>query len=159
MTASIARVHVNGIEVGSLPTETYNAIANKVRKDRRLYLAWVFAATGAVLNMLARFYTSLPSVVVGLFLLCAAFSPETFTGIEAEVKTAKPDAITHTVRKLLGFICIAFAVMVPMVAVLFPGYVRFQSPFDQALSREIRSLLEVPTEGLLNVVIGHPKSE
>lgn len=76
MTASIARVHVNGIEVGSLPTETYNAIANKVRKDRRLYLAWVFAATGAVLNMLARFYTSLPSVVVGLFLLCAAFRPK-----------------------------------------------------------------------------------
>ena len=159
MTASIARVHDNGIEVGSLPAETYNAIANKVRKDRRLYLAWGFAAAAALLNLLARFYRSLPSVVVGLLLLCAAISPETFTGIVAELKTANPDAITYAVRKLLGFICITFAVMAPMVAILFPGFVRFQSPFDQALSREIRSLLEVPAEGLLKVVIGHPKSE
>ncbi|MFL1449210.1 hypothetical protein ACI77O_12515 [Pseudomonas tritici] len=159
MTASIARVHVNGIEVGSLPTETYNAIAKKVRKDRRLYLAWVFAAAGAVLRMLTRFYSSLPSVVVGLLLLCAAVSPETFTGMVAELKTADPEAITQGVRKLLGFICTIFTVTVPLVAVLFPGYVRFQSPFDQALSREIRGLLEVPTEGSLKIVIEQPKNE
>ncbi|MCF6783707.1 hypothetical protein [Stutzerimonas stutzeri] len=157
MTASIARIYVNDIEVGSLPTETYNEIAKKVRKNRRLYLAWVLAFAEALLRILVRFYGSLPSVFVGLFLLCAAVSPETFTSVVAELKAASPEAITEGVRKLLGFISIVVSVTLPFVLALFPGYARFQSPFEQAVSREIRGLLEVPTEGALRVDIEHPR--
>ncbi|QGG78948.1 hypothetical protein [Pseudomonas syringae] len=158
MSKSIARVHVNGIEVGSLPTETYEAIAKSVRKDRRLYLAWAYRATASLLRLLVKFYSSLPSVVIGVFLMVAVFWPDSFTDIIAELKTAEPAVITHGLRKLLGFISMVFCVAVlPFIAVFAPAYFRFQSPFDDALSRQIRRLLEVPTEGQLEIFIETPK--
>ncbi|AMB86010.1 hypothetical protein AWM79_12155 [Pseudomonas agarici] len=131
MTSSIARIHVNGIEVGSLPAETYQAIAKNVRKDRRLYLAWVISAAWAVVRMLLKFYGALPSVVVGLFLLCAAVSSETFTGILTDLKAAEPEAVTEGLRRLLGFICIIFTVTVPVVAV----FVSWIHPLSKPIRR------------------------
>ncbi|MDZ5605334.1 hypothetical protein SJI00_21395 [Pseudomonas sp. RP23018S] len=158
MTSTIARVHVNGIEVGSLPAKTYHAIVRSVRKDRRLYLAWGFAAAGSVLRTLIKFYISVLSVLLGFFLLLALFSPDSFTSVLIYMRAADPAAFTEGLRKLLGCIGLVFTLMAPTIAILFPRYFPFQSPFDDALSRKIRSLLEVPTEGSLRIVIETPQN-
>lgn len=151
--SSIARVHINGIEVGSLPADTYNALVKSVRRDRRLYLAWSIAAAKACLRPLGSFYCSLPSVVVGICLLAAVVWPEAFTAFVTDLRAADPTAITEGLRRVLWLFCITFTVTFPMLALLKPGLIRFESPFERALSRKIRRLLEVPTEGALMVEI------
>ncbi|MFC7522197.1 hypothetical protein ACFQS6_23980 [Xanthomonas populi] len=90
MSKSIARIYVNGIEVGSLPAETYQEIVKSLHKDRRLYLAWAVAAAGSIVRLLLKFYSSLPSVVVGLFLLLAVLTPDTLTGVLTDLRAAAP---------------------------------------------------------------------
>lgn len=153
MNSSIARIHVNGIEVGTLPATTYDEIYKSVHKDPRLYLAWVFEAVLATLRPLVKFYSALPSVVVGALLLCAAVWPEVFTAFITDLKAADPATITAGLRNVLGVFCTVFTVSFPVLAVFKPGLVEFESPFAKRLSRIIRGLLEVPTEGRLTVEI------
>lgn len=157
MTASIARVQVNGIEVGSLPIETYNAIAKNVRKDRRLYLAWVIETIMTALRLLYRFLSAMPSLVVGLFLLWVVVSPDTFTVLLTDLRAADPQAITDGLSKLLRYTFTTLIVSIPLAPLLFPRIIRFQNPFDAALSRQIRSQLEVPTEGELTIIFENSK--
>lgn len=156
MKSSIVRVHVNGIEVGSLPADTYHALVKSVRRERRLYLAWGIAAAKACLRPLVSFYCSLPSVVVGVCLLAAAVWPEAFTAFITDLRAADPATITAALRQVLGFFSIAFTMTFPLMALLKPGLVRFESPFERVLSRKIRQLLEVPTEGALMIQIEQP---
>ncbi|WP_051050701.1 hypothetical protein [Metapseudomonas furukawaii] len=153
MSSSIARIHVNGVEVGSIPADTYHAMVQNVRRNRRLYLAWTIAATKACLRPVVRFYCALPSIVVGVLLLAAAAWPAAFTALVADLQAADPQTITAGLRHALAFICAVFIVGFPILALMRPGLVRFESPFDKALSRQIRRLLEVPTEGTMRVEI------
>lgn len=157
MQSSIARVYVNRIEVGTLPANTYQAIVKSVRRERRLYLSWVVAAAQACLRPAALFYKSLPSTVVGLLLILAAIWPDVFTAFITDLKAATPAQITDALRGLLRYLSLAFMIGFPLLTFFNRGQMHFESPFDRAISHQIRSLLEVPAEGSLTVeVITHP---
>lgn len=156
MTTAIARILVNDIEVGTMPAETYLAIVSSVRKDVRLYLAYAGAFVGSVLHMLGKFYLSMPTVVAGLLLLLAMVSPDSFTDLVTELKAASPETITEALRSLIGNISVFFLVAAPLLSLVFPAYFRFQSPFDKALSHQVRSLMEVPSDGPIKVIMETP---
>lgn len=153
MTSSIARVHVNGIEVGTLPADTYNAIVKNVRQTRRLYLAWALAAAGLVLRKVFQFIRAMPGVLIGLLFILLMVSPENFTQLLANVRAAEPDEITKSLRGFFHLIATAAIVFLPTTAIFAPRSWQFQSPFDSEISRQIRRLLEVPSEGDLLVEI------
>lgn len=135
MKSSIARVSVNGIEVGSLPADTYHALVKSVRRDRMLYLAWVAAAVKTVGRLLLRFYLGLPRVIGVLVLFIAAVSPETLTAMVVDFRAAEPQEITEALRKLIGWISFMFMLIAPLTALFAPHLARIESPFDMELSR------------------------
>lgn len=153
MQSSIARVYVNRIEVGTLPADTYHAIVKSVRRERRLYLGWAFAATQACLRPVIEFYKSLPATVVGLLLLLAAIWPDLFTAFITDLKAATPAQITEALRGLLRYLSLVFMFGFPLLVLFKRDLMSFESPFDRAISHHIRSLLEVPAEGSLTVEV------
>lgn len=153
MKSSIVRVHVNGIEVGSLPAKTYHAIVKDVRRDRRLYLAWTLSATHLVLRKLFQLFSAIPTIIVGLIILMALFSPELFTQLLVGLRTSEPEAIAQGLRKLITTIATVAAFAFPLSAIFAPSHWRIQNPFASAISRKIRQVLEVPAEGELMVEI------
>lgn len=153
MNTSIARVWVNDIEVGSLPLATYKAVQESVKREKRLYLAFAWEFLCAFFRAFGALFRNVPWVTFALLMAMALFDPASFTGLIADLRTADPESVTKGVRVLLQtsflitFLCI-------FMAVLTAGRkFGFKNPFDAALSRRIRSLLEVPTDGELTIMV------
>ncbi|MDF9779258.1 hypothetical protein [Pseudomonas baetica] len=148
MSASIARVHVNGIEVGSLPLETYNTIVACVRQDRRLYLAFTVKLLGVGLRMLLWGTCAVPVFLMIAFAFVLLAEPASITDLIATARAATPEAITAALKATLLFTWIGMLVLVPAVMAMFcPSLLAFSNPFTDAINRDVRSMLEVPAEG------------
>lgn len=154
MSASIARIHVNGIEVGSLPVETYNGIVAATRQDRRLYFAYAFRAVGLILRMLARGTAAVPGFLLLAFSFFLIAEPASITDLITSLRAATPEEITVALTAAVVTTWVVAVILVPAALVLFsPGDIAFNSPFTDAVNRRVRSMLEVPTEGPLCVFI------
>ncbi|NVL48684.1 hypothetical protein F2S72_01580 [Pseudomonas syringae pv. actinidiae] len=157
MSSSIARIHVNGIEVGSLPVEIYNGIVSATRQDRRLYFSYVFRAVGLTLRMLVRSTVAVPGFLLLAFSFFLIVEPASITGLIASLRAATPEEITATLKATLLFTWWVTVISVPAVSALFcPGQIPFNNPFTESVNRRVRSMLEVPTEGPLCVFIENP---
>lgn len=153
MKTSIARVWVNDIEVGSLPLATYKDVQASLKREKRLYFAFAWEFLCALFRAFFALFRNVPWVTFALFMAMAVFDPASFTGLIADLRTADPESVTKGVRVLLQtsflitFLCI-------FMAVLTAGRkFGFKNPFEAALSRRIRSLLEVPTDGELMIMV------
>ena len=151
MTAPIARFQVNGIEIGSLPRDTYDNIVQSVRGERRLYVAYAVNIIGGMVRALRLILRCIPLFLFTAFVMLAVLDPESFTSLIAELRTAEPAQITQAVRTLLLYTIVLLCVLLPVVVALSPSFFSIRSPFSDAISRRIRSMLEVPTEGDLTV--------
>lgn len=160
MLGSIARVYVNGIEVGSLPANHYTAIVESVRKDRRLLLAYAMRVVSLVLRSI--FYCAAATPVL-LTIFCAfllVFDPGSVSGMIADARSATPEELTAFLRASLVMTWFITLVVFPVaLAVARPGFYSIDDPYKRAISRRIRSILEVPTEGPLYVDIIEGKIE
>ncbi|PWC98978.1 MULTISPECIES: hypothetical protein [Pseudomonas] len=159
MSSSIARIHVNGIEVGSLPVEIYNTIAASVRQDRRLYLAYAVRILGVGLRMLLWGTCAVPVFLMMALVFLLIVEPASITDLIATTRVATPEAITAGLRATVLYTWIGMIVLIPTFLALFtPGYIAFNNPFTDAINRRVRSMLEVPTEGPLSVFIENPST-
>lgn len=160
MSASIARIYVNNIEVGSIPASTYRDIDKRVRQSKRLYLAWVLAYSGLILRKLAVFFGAMPAMLIGALILLLALSPETFTDFVGELMAAEPAAITQRLRNAVGAIATLAVFVFPFSALIRPRSWLVDNPFKVETSRRIRQLLEVPSEGDMKIEFAEsPKQE
>jgi len=157
MTATVARVEVNGIEVGSLPVDLYNGIVQEVRSDKSLYLKELRTAFVAVGRLIA----FLPVMIVMAGMALIVFQPETVADALAALMKATPQQIAHALRMVV----IVISVVSALAYVLALGLVSLRSRafktngrqlpavFDREINRRIRALLEVPAEGDMTVTI------
>ena len=153
MKSSIARIHVNDIEVGTLPADKYHQIVKSVRHTRRLYLSWAVSATALVLRKFTQFVCAMPAIAVGASFILLMVLPDTVTQLIADMRTSTPEEITHFLRRVIHLISVLAIVVFPASVIFSPRSWLFQSPFDKEISQQIRQLLEVPTEGDLRVEI------
>lgn len=156
MKSSIARVHVNGIEVGTLPADTYHQIVKSVKHSRRLYLAWALSACSMVLRKAWKYISGIPAALIGFLFIVLMVSPESFTYLLDGLRAAEPEEITQNLRKVVEWIGTMAVIVLPITAVFTPQSWRFPNPFDREISRRIRQMLEVPTEGEVMIVIEQP---
>lgn len=159
MTTIIARVQVNGIEVGSLPRETYDLIVKSVKEDRRLYLSYAVNVIAGLWRILLLLLRSVPWLLFVMFLLLVMFDPNSFTALITELRTADPAEITKAVQQLLIYSWFILCGALPIAIVLCPSTYSFNNPFSEAVSHRIRSMLEVPTEGQLTVTFSESKTK
>ncbi|MDP5168553.1 hypothetical protein [Pseudomonas syringae] len=154
MSKPVACIQINGIEVGSLPLELYNSIVDLVRKDRRLYVAYVFQGLWLFLRVAAAATVATPSAVLIMFAFLVAVDPTSFTEFVVQLRDSTPEQITSALRQLLYLGWVLGMVFLPVyLIVVRPKKFAFNNPFEAAISRRIRSMLEVPTEGTLSVFI------
>lgn len=153
MTSSIARVHVNGIEVGTLPADTYHQIVKSVQHTRRLYLGWALSAAALILRKVFQYICAIPAVLIGTLFILLMVSPDTFTQLLVDLRAAEPDEITQALRWAIHLIGVLAIIVLPTTAIFSPRSWQFQSPFNREISRQVRRLLEVPSEGDLMVEI------
>lgn len=154
MSASIARIHVNGIEVGSLPVEIYNGIVSTTRQDRRLYFAYAFRATSLILRVLARCTVAVPGFLLLAFSFFLIFEPASITDVIKFLRAGSPDEITAALKGSLVITWWATVSLLPGMLMLFcPGQIAFKNPFTDLVNRRVRRMLEVPTEGPLCIFI------
>jgi hypothetical protein len=152
MSSSIARIKVNGIEVGSLPVETYNEIVSSARQERRLYVAYAFRAVALILRLLIRSTAIVPGVLLFALTFFLIFEPASFTDLLTSLRESSPKEITSALRATVfgtwGVMVIFFPLL---LGSLTPSQVAFKNPFEDAVNQRVRSILEVPTEGPLCV--------
>jgi len=153
MSAAIARVYVNNVEVGSLPVEQYQAIVQQARADKRLYVGQALSALNVLYRFLVKALFMVPVFYFVVLLVLEVGSPSDMTDFITAMQQATPAEVNHTIRMMLGWgfmfsaICVFFAWGLGGFST---GYV---DPFDVKIAGRIRSLLEVPAEGALRVEI------
>lgn len=150
---SIARVYLNDVEIGSMPIAQYKTIVADVKTDYRLYIlqAWV-VLKGAVNITFSCFHGVAMSSLLLLSLL-VVFFPEDLIASITELKNYSLVDIVETSRTVFIYLWIFTSLLMPLLLAFSskPVYGIYNC-FNNKINYEIRRLLEVPTEGNLNVV-------
>ena len=98
----------------------------------------------------------LPMFWLLLLIGVVLFDPESMTWILAEIVKAKPAEITNAMRVAI-LVSIGFTMFTFLVSPVFLGSSSYRfgyvNQFDNAINKRIRSLLEVPAEGNMQVVV------
>nr|WP_228857543.1 hypothetical protein [Pseudomonas syringae] len=153
MKTAIARIAVNGIEVGSIPQLTYEEIVKSVRAQRRLYLAYGYNVLKGAWRALVLLLQAIPTFFVAALAVAILFDPDSFSAMFEWARSADAAQVTGSFRSLLIYTATFLTWLLPLIVFLFPGHFAVANPFDRAISRRIRGLLEVPTEGEITVTL------
>ncbi len=153
MTKATARVYVNDVEVGALPADQYRRVVADVRRNRWLYVAQLGNLLWALWSFIVMALRMMPIVFFMPLLAMTLLAPEMVTAMIATIRSATPEEITYSVRSYLSitFLLTLFSMF---FTVIFTG-VRFGyiDQFNLQVSQRLRSLLEVPAEGNVMVVV------
>jgi hypothetical protein len=153
MSAAIARVFVNSVEVGSLPVEQYQEIVRQTRADKRLYVGQALSALNVLFRFLVKALLMVPVFYFFLFVLLEMGGPSNVTDFITAMRQATPAEVEHAIRMMLGW-GFEFSAVLVFMAYGLGGYsTGYVDPFDVRIAGRIRSLLEVPAEGVLTVEI------
>ncbi|WP_429359308.1 hypothetical protein [Paraburkholderia sp. GAS32] len=153
MTNAVARVYVNKIEVGTLPADVYNKIVKDVRADRRLYLGQAWNYICVAYAFLARSILQVPVFWFVALLMCEVLGPSNVTDFITAMRQATPAEVNHAICWMLGA-----GSLVSMIVVAFCMYLGAYpsgvvDEFDRKINHQVRSLLEVPAQGDMMVVV------
>lgn len=149
----IARVYVNQVEVGSLPTDQYNSIAKEARKDVRVWISQGMNVFMATFRFVVDSLRLAPWACFLLSVLLLATSPDLLTHFFTVMATATPAEAT----KLYGLAVFSGSVMAifsNLVGIAFG----WQSPYgyvnevDRVINQKVRQILEVPAVGDMTIV-------
>lgn len=149
----IARVSVNGIEIGSIPADHYQAVLRVVDKDKmRLVKQALNTLTSCALAIKRIFLISTAFLVAGFIttlMLDGAFAATLISNF----RTLSPNEVVASMRFLILIATLFGAVLVLADLLMWPtryGYINYR---DIEINRMVRRMLEVPTEGVMSVVV------
>lgn len=155
MENRIAVIKVNGIEVGSMPFGQYEEIVQSVKKDWRTRIASVFSYAGFIWKFIARlwsYFVQCFSVLFALFMLYSFFhSSELALSID-EFRSLPSKSIADGIISITN-ICILLTITASFLSYFFKGRPVFISPIENAINKKIRTVMEVPAEGQVSVII------
>lgn len=147
---AIARVYVNNIEVGTIPASQYEKIRQRVRGDWRLYLLQGFNTIKVLIRFSLVAFNQIPWLWFLLTTIGVVFlSDSDWQATINAIKAMSLGDLTSYGRKALVYSWV-FNMLALLLAMGFHGSASrygFVSHFDDAVSHDLRHILEVPTEG------------
>lgn len=154
MKGPIARISVNGVEVGSLPADTYQLIVSTVRGQRWLYLVYVARALRSVACLFVKATRLIPLLIILGVAIIAMIEPDATSAFIEFTRSAAPDEIAASLQACMTFFMLPIYVLVMWgLMMINPSRSLPASPFSEEVERRIMRLLEVPTMGLMTVVL------
>ncbi|ENE5338097.1 hypothetical protein ABNL11_004957 [Klebsiella pneumoniae] len=153
MQKGVAVIRVNNIEVGSMPVSQYEEIVRAVKKDWRTRIASVFSYVGFVWKFIKRtwsYFVNSFTVLFALFMLYSLFHPAELTQFINEMRSLPSENIANGIRSVIN-ICLLLTIISSVLSFFVIGTPVFVSATENAINKEIRKVMEVPTEGQVSV--------
>ena len=148
MSAAIARVFVNNVEVGSLPIETYRNVVSQVKRSHLIYLRQAWNCVEVLVRLVFNFVKTVPSLALLMLVWLAFFEPQAFD----EMATLSPREWAAWVRGSCNVFFIAYLFILGSQFLLTSRVLGFINIIDAEINSRLRTLLEVPAEGEMRVV-------
>ncbi len=153
--AAIARVYVNGIEVGSMPVEKHKEVRSESKKVLRLYAYQFLNLSGIVLKMIFLSIRAVPlflffGIILSLYIDLGAVAD--FIG---RIKEAQPTVIAQTIKDIVGYTLGVTNVSVSLAFAVIPSFRRQMGLIDyfkNFTEHRIKQILEVSDQGPVEVV-------
>lgn len=144
-------VYVNSVAVGRISDSEWAKIHLQVFRDKGLLLLQITNIMWASLRTISSFAAIIPGYVFWMMVLCALYSPETFTQVWAELQHpwAAP-ALSHFVNSFIHLGILIFIVY--MITGIILGYhFGFINYYAKRRGRLLRELCKVPAEGTIEM--------
>lgn len=157
MSEGVAIIKVNGIDVGSMPLEQYHAIVKKVKKDWRNRIVSAFSVLHylfRIASVYCEYFIKTLVIFMALFFISSITSPSSVTELISSLKYSTPTDITTLIHTITNF-AILISIFSFIMMLFFMPHTRFNyiSPFDVAINKIIRTIMEVPANGDVTVSI------
>lgn len=153
MQNGTAVIRVNGIEVGAMPLEQYQAIVREVKSDWLIRIATVTSYIRFSIRLASRFFYYFAMsflVVFAIFMLYSNFHPAALTQFVTDLQGASPDVIVSVLRNITQ-ICFMLTLITLVITGYTMGFPAFVSASQIAINERIREVMEVPAEGTVSV--------
>ncbi|ELE4368138.1 hypothetical protein VRR38_004700 [Salmonella enterica] len=153
MQDSVAVIKVNNIEVGSMPVSQYEEIVQSVKKDWKTRVAAVFSYVGFVwkfINRVWSYFIYSFTVLFALFMLYSFSHPAELTQFIDGLRSLPSEDIAKGIRTVI-YICVVVTIICSALSFFLIGKPVFVSATENAINKEIRKVMEVPTEGPVSV--------
>lgn len=152
-SGQVARIYVNGIEVGSMPTDQYKSLVKEQKRRVSLHVKGVLNALWVSCNFISRLTITTSSVIVAMFVAMCAFDTGSTIELVKHLRETEPELIANSMQ---SFFLVVLVVSIPITTVhaaLFPARYGYINHIDLEINRKIRELMEVPTEGDMHVQV------
>ncbi|WP_261643104.1 hypothetical protein [Erwinia mallotivora] len=156
MQEGTAVISVNGIEVGAMPLEQYEAIVRGVKKDWRTRMATVFSYvsfTWKVVNRFGYFFVQLFPVIFAILMIYFMYHQPDLTRFISELRSLPSESIASAVNIITRY-CIfltGLAVNFSFIFASIKGTPFFVSATESRVNNIIREIMEVPAKGTVKI--------
>lgn len=154
MNSRVARVYVNNIEVGSLPADQYEQIIKNSKRNWKNYISQAFNILWVSWRIGVRIILTVPVIWFMVAFLSVIFDETILTTIFTAIQTNSPEQNTQYFKNTLNISVLISSLSIFLSSIFIGarsfGYVNL---FDLAINRKIREILEVPTDGDVNVTV------
>lgn len=153
--AAIARVYVNGIEVGSMPVEKHKEIKSESRKVLRLYAYQLLNLSAMVLKMVFLSIKVTPLLLFFVMTLSLYLDLGSVADLIGGLKAAPPTVIAQYLKDIIGSTVAFINISVSVAFALIPSFRRKLGVIDyfkNFTEYRIKQTLEVSDQGPVEVV-------
>jgi hypothetical protein len=153
MRDGTAVIKVNGIEVGAMPLERYEAIVKEVKEDWRTRIAILFDYVRVIWKAAARlssYFVHSFVVVTAIFMIYSMNHSPEITQFVTDLRSLPPERIAEGFSTLARM-CISLTMLAFVISYILIGAPVFVSASERAINKKIREVMEVPAEGQVSV--------
>lgn len=154
----VARVYLNGIEIGCLPVEQHKSMLAAARRIPSLYMRQVVNVGLVTLNLLARTLRYMTGIWLLMFLAATLAFPqvlgEWMQGVIADLSQANAAEFGRGLQTwvLCSVLFAALALLIEFVMVAKPDWYGRRDVFEEEVSFQLRRELEAPAHGKVHVL-------
>lgn len=154
----VAKVYLNGIEIGCLPVAQHKAMLAAARRSPSLYVSQAVNIGLVALNLLARILRYMTATWLLMFLVATLAFPQTLgewlQGVMAGLAQANAAELGRGLQVwvLCSFLFAALALLIEFVMVARPDWYGRRDVFEEEVSFQLRRELEAPAHGKVHVL-------
>ncbi|MGL4355133.1 MAG: hypothetical protein ACRCTP_14810 [Aeromonas popoffii] len=154
----VAKVYLNGIEIGSVPVAQHKIMLADARRRPSLYVRQAINTGLVALNLLARILRYMTAIWLLMFLVATLAFPqalgEWLQGVMAGLAQANAAELGRGLQVwvLCSFVFAALALLIEFVMVAGPNWYGRRNVFEEEVSFQLRRELEAPAHGKVHVL-------